>query len=235
MPEPFFESTGTLLSPGDLLGPVPYARVPHPLKVARKVSKTLPKNFGIQGELREILDLGVHSPSPGFNFDPPGEEILTRSPMAMAIFLTWGSEVDDDKRGPGLHKKHWLIAPVFPLKDMNQEIKDARSGKIFRMADVIRAGQSPRFFAMPPLPNELSEGSYIDFRKICPLSASYFEDIPRQYRLAAAALNDFYHQLIWFFTRRKLFFGPIECPQCGAPVDLKVVFEGQPLDPEGTA
>jgi hypothetical protein len=232
MSEPFFTAVGSLISPGDLLGPLPYTRVPHPLKVARKVARTLPKGFAIQGELREILDPGVHAPSPAFNFDPPGEEILARSPKAMAVFLTWGSEVDDDKRGGGLHKKHWLIAPVFPLSDMNQEINDRISGKTFRMADVIRGGQSPRFFPLPPLPNEISEGSYVDFRKICPLSASYFEDVPRPFRLSPIALNDFYHQLIWFFTRRKLFFSPIECPKCGEPVDLNVVFEGQPLDPD---
>jgi len=232
MPESFYQKTGSLVSPGDLLAPLPYSRVPKPLKVARKISRTLPKSFSIQGELREVLEVGKHDPTPKFSFDPPGEEIISRAQMATAIFLTWGSEVDDDKRGGGLQRKHWLIAPIFPLANLEIEISDSRAGGTIQLAAAIRGGQSPRYFPLPAFPGEESKGFYVDFRKICPLSATYFDDLPRPWRLGPQALNDFYHHLIWFFTRRKIFFGPIACPKCQAPVDLGVIFEGQPLDPE---
>lgn len=238
MAETFYERTGPLISPGDLFDPLPYSRVPKPLRVARKVARTLPKSFNIQGELRELLELGKHDPNPPFNFGPPGEETLSRSQMARVIFLTWGSEVDSDKHDANLHKKHWLVAPVFPMDGLQVRTKDARTGETIQFAEAVRAGQSPRFFPLPPLPQEESIGSYVDFRKICPLAASYFEDHPRPWRLAPIALNDLYHHLIWFFTRKKIFFGPISCSNCHAPVDLGIVFEGQPTtaeEPDGPA
>lgn len=233
MAEPFYEKAGSLISPGDVFSPLPYIRVPKPLRVARKVRYSLPRTFKLQGELREILELGKHAPDPDFNFSPPGEEILANAKMSMAVFLTWGSEVEDDQRRGKLHKKDWLIAPVFPLAGLEElKVVDARSGETFNMAEAARAGRSPRFFALRPFPGEESPGYYVDFRKICPLAANHFQDVPRQWRLAPAALNDFYHQLIWFLTRREIFFRPISCPNCGQSVDLGVVFEGQPTEPE---
>jgi hypothetical protein len=232
MAETFYEKTGQLISPGDLFDPLPYTRVPKPLRVARKVARTLPRSFAIQGELREILEVGKHHPDPEFNFEPPGEETVARSPMTRAIFLTWGSEVESDQREGKLHKKHWLVAPIFPMDGLEVETKDSRTGGTVDVAEVIRTGQTPRFFPLPPLPQEESKGFYVDFRKICPLAATYFEEHPRSWRLAPTALNDLYHHLMWFFTRRNIFFGPISCPHCHAPVDLGIVFEGQPINPE---
>jgi len=42
--------------------------------------------------------------------------------MSGAVFLTWGSEVEDDERGGKLHKKHWLIAPAFSLGNLNNSL-----------------------------------------------------------------------------------------------------------------
>ena len=98
------------------------------------------------------------------------------------------------------------------------------------MSDAIRSGTSPRFFPLPPLPRTQIE-LYVDFRKIGSLAANHFEGIPRTWRLAHRALNDFYHHLIWFFTRKKLFFEPVRCNNCGAQVDLDTAFEGQPIEP----
>jgi hypothetical protein len=232
MAESFYEKTGTLLSPGDFLAPLPYTRVPKPLRVARKIARTLPRQFNIQGELREILELGKHNPEPAFDFGVPGEEILSRAQMARAVFLTWGSEVEGDQRGGDLHKKIWLIAPVFSLESLHGQIQRPGTERTTQLADVVRAGQSPRFFPIPAFPEEESSGFYVDFRRICPLAATYFGDISREWRLAPTSLNDFYHHLIWFFTRRKIFFGPIACPQCRSPVDLDIVFEGQPINEE---
>lgn len=233
MAEPFYEKAGSLISPGDIFHRLPYQRVPKPLRVARRIAYSLPKSSKIQGELRVILEVGKDTPKPDFDFDPPGEEILSNAKMAKAIFLTWGSEVEDDERSGKLHKKDWLIAPVFPLSPLQEaKVVDPFTRGVITMADAIRAGKSPKFFPLSSLPNEGKEEYYVDFRKICPLAATHFQGIPRQWRLSRVALNDFYHQLIWFFTRKQIFFEPIKCTSCGAPVDLGLTFEGQAVEPE---
>lgn len=233
MQQAFYEKAGRLISPGDIFAKLPYIRVPKPLKVARKPRFTLPKKLKprIQGELREILEPGKHDPDPPFNFDSPGEEILSNAKMSKAIFLTWGSEVESDERNKNLHRKDWLIAPLFPLAAFEgKEITDPRSGGTINLAEAIRAGKSAKYFPLQPFPDEESRGYYVDFRKLFPLVATHFSELPRQWRLAPAALNDFYSQLLWFFTRKKIFFGTIPCPSCGNQVDLGVTFEGQPID-----
>ena len=230
MPESFYERTGSLVSPGDIFESLPYIRVPKPLRVARKPAYTLPKGFlnKVKGEIREIFEVGKQTTNPPMNFLPPGEEILVNAKIASAIFLTWGSEVEDDQRRGSLHKRDWLIAPVFPLADL-KGIKVPETD-IF-MVDAIRGGTSPRFFPLDVLPGTTEE-PYVDFRKICALSANHFEDALREWRLSGKALNDLYHHLIWFFTRKKIFFEPVKCSNCGELVDLGIVFEGQPVEPD---
>lgn len=229
MSEPFYENAGSLLSPGDLFDSLPYIRVPKPIKVARKPAHTLPKGFqGRVGEIRELFEVGKDRPNPPFKFEAPGEEILVTAKLARAVFLTWGSEVEDDQRRGSLHKKDWLIAPAFPIA----ELKSIKApGTEIMMADIIRGGSSPRFFPLAAHPTT-GEELYVDFRKICPLSANSFDGVQREWRLAGRALNDFYHHLIWFLTRKHIFFEPIRCGACGAEVDLGLVFEGQPVEPE---
>jgi|SRR5579862_2085648 len=216
----FYEKAGRLLSPGDIFSTLPCIRVPKPLRAARKVSFSLPARFSVKGELRDVFDPAEHDPDPPFGH--PGEEVLVNGRLAKVVFLTWGSEVEQDERHGSLHKKDWLVAPVFPLEGI--------SGAA---ADAIKDGKSPRFFPLPQMPDESSGIHYVDFRKICPLAATHFQELPRQWRLSPTALNDFYHQLLWFFTRKKIFFGPLTCSRCGGEVDLGVVFEGQPINPEG--
>jgi hypothetical protein len=235
MADSFYDRAGQLLSPGDIFDRLPYIRLSKPLKVARKPRVTLPARLKqkITGELREIFEVGKHEPTPSFAFESKGEEILSNARMSKAIFLTWGSEVEHDERSSNLHRKDWLIAPVFPLNPLEgKQITDAHSGKTMDRADVIRAGKSPRYFPLQPLPDQDSHEYYVDFRKILPLAATHFQSLPRSWRLAPRALNDFYSQLLWFFTRKKLFFGPVECSSCGKPVDLGITFEGQPVGPE---
>jgi hypothetical protein len=215
----FYERAGQLLSPGDIFDNLLTIRVPKPLRAARKVPFTLPSRFTIKGELRDVFDPAKHNPDPPFG--QPGEEVLVNGKLAKVIFLMWGSEVEQDERHGSLSKKDWLIAPVFSLEGIARD--DAQT---------IREGKSPRFFPLDKMPNEDSGGYYVDFRKMFPLAATHFQDLPRQWRLSPAALNDFYHQLLWFFTRKRIFFGPLNCSKCGTEVDLAVVFEGQPINPE---
>ncbi len=234
MADAFYERAGSLISPGDIFDRLPYLKVPKPIRVARKFSGSLPKSIKVMGELREIFQYDRDTVSPPFNFDPPGEEILSNAKMAKAIFLTWGSEVEDDQRSGNLHKKEWLIAPIFPLSELKAiEFKDSKTGRQLNLADAIQEGKSPKYFPLRPLPGDLEPiGYYVDFKRICPLAATHFGNAPRDWRLNSAALNDFYHQLIWFLTRREIFFRPIQCKGCGKPVDLGIVFEGQPVEPE---
>ncbi len=154
--------------------------------------------------------------------------------MAKAIFLTWGSEVEDDQRSGKLQKKEWLIAPVFALSALKSaEFIDHLTGQRVNLVEAIRGGRSPKYFPLQPLPGDSEPlGYYVDFRRLCSLAATHFVNVPREWRLGGAALNDLYHQLIWFFTRREIFFRPIRCKGCGSLVDLGIVFEGQPVEPE---
>jgi len=229
----FYERVGSRLSPGDIFDTLPYTRVQKPLQVVRKTKVTLPNKLKdkVQGELREVFEVGKHIPDPPFDFEATGEEILSHAKTARAIFLTWGSEVDADMSAGKLHKKDWLIAPLFSLKGLEgREVVDSRIGAKIDLAAATRAGKSPKYFPLPPFPDETSSGYYVDFRKIFPLAANHFQELPREWRLTPAALNDFYSQLLWFFTRKRLFFGPVVCASCGTPVDLGITFEGQPLD-----
>jgi hypothetical protein len=232
MAEDFYEKTGNLISPGDIFDILPYVRVPKPLKVARKIRYRF-KDGTVQGELREILEVGKHKPNPDFDFSPPGEDVLSNAKMSRAIFLTWGSEVEGDEQAGNLNKKEWLIAPVFSLSVFEAKtLADPITGDIINLVDAVRGRKSPKYFPLEPLPGEDSLGYYADFRRICPLAATHFQEAARPWRLGPAALNEFYHQLIWFFTRREIFFQPVQCNKCGARVDLNIVFEGQAVNPE---
>jgi hypothetical protein len=233
MTKHFYERTGKLISPGDIFEILPYVRVPSPLRVARKIPYTL-KEGAVQGELREILEVGRHKPDPDFDFNPPGEDVLSNGKMSRAIFLTWGSEVEGDERAGNLHKKEWLIAPVFPLSVFKgKTYADPLTGDVIDLVEAVRGRKSPKYFPLEPLPGEEEAiGHYVDFRRICALAATHFQNAARTWRLGPPALNEFYHQLIWFFTRREIFFQPVQCNKCGARVDLNVIFEGQPVNPE---
>jgi len=236
MPPDFYIPSKSKISPGDIFDSLPYARIPKPLRVAKKVTVGLPPRVQakIRGELREILDVTIEDSKTGFDFSGQGEEILSRAKISKAIFLTWGSEVDADTGDGKLDRKDWLIAPLFPLKDQEgKRIQKRSSGEIIDFAEAIKAGKSPRYFPLQPIPGEDGDLYYADFKKVCPVAASHFMDLPRKWQLAGPALNDFYSHFLWFFTRKKIFFAPISCTGCGREVDLGITFEGQQLDAEG--
>jgi len=234
MVDVFYENAGSLISPGDIFDRLPYVRVPKPLRIARRFPGSLPRGVRVRGELREVFEYERDPIDPPANFEPPGEEVLSNAKMAKAIFLTWGSEVEDDERRGSLQKKEWLIAPIFPLSPLEgKESRDPKNGEQVNLVNAIKEGKSAKYFPLRPLPGDTEPlGHYVDFRRLCPLAATHFLNVPRQWRLPAAALNDLYHQLIWFFTRREIFFRPIQCRACGNEVDLGIVFEGQPVEPE---
>jgi hypothetical protein len=235
LPE-FYEKAGPRLSPGDILQtPLPFSRLPKPLSVVRKVPINLPQKLkaAIQGELREVFEVGKHVPNPGFRFESPGEEVLSHAKTSTAIFLTWGSEVDSDLKSKKLNKKDWLIAPLLPLAEIDAiTVLDEKTGAQINLGQATREGRSPKYFPLQPLPGEPPPGYYVDFRKIFPLAATHFDGVTRHWQLGPMARNDFYSQLMWFFTRKRIFFSPVPCSKCGAPVDLGVTFDAQSFDPE---
>jgi hypothetical protein len=233
MVEDFWCKAGSLLSPGDLLEEVPYIRTPYPLRIVRKWPQSLPPKYKVHGQLCETFPLGSYSPTPPLNFSPPGEENVSNMKFSRAIFLTWGSEVEGDERSGKLHKKDWLIVPVFPVNDFaGQYLADTVTGEKIDLMEAVITGKSPKYFPLQQLALESDSGYYADFKRICPLPAALFSDRKREWRLGKAALNDFYHHLMWFFTRQKRFFGALNCLACGSEIDLSITFEGQNVEPD---
>lgn len=226
----FYEPCGSLISPGDILADIPPVKLPIPLRVARRWSYNLPTKYKVQGKLHDVLEIGKDMDIRTSELSGAGEEILLHTKTSRGIFLTWGSEVEDDERSGKVDKKDWLIAPIFPVT--LELSRQTVVGTVETMAAAIRGNKSARFFFLPSLPIGEGGDHYVDFRKICPVAAGHVRGISRTSRLSSPALNDFYHQLIWFFTRKRMFFEPLMCDSCGAKVDLNLTFEGQPIDPE---
>jgi hypothetical protein len=229
----FFEPCGSLISPGDILDKLPPVKLPATIRIARKWSQNLPAKYRVRGELHEVMQLGNDLSMEDSLLDAAGEQVLVAAKMSRAVFLTWGSEVEDDERSGKVDKKDWLIAPILPIPPDAYKQKIPATGET--MADAIKGNKSARCFYVPSLSSEEPGDYYVDFRRICPIAAGHVRKITRNWRFSPSALNDFYHQLIWFFTRKRVFFEPLECHSCGAKVDLNLIFEGQPLDPEPSA
>jgi hypothetical protein len=203
MSSSFYDPCGSLISPGDILDKIPPVKLPATIKVARKWSQNLPAKYSVQGELHEVLELGKNLNSSDLRFDSTGEQVLVHTKTTRVIFLTWGSEVEDDERAGKLHKKNWLIAPVVPI---GAELRDHQTETGETIADAISGNKSPHFFYLPGLPNDDPNDYYVDLRKICPVAASHVQRIERKWRLSGPALNDFYQQLnVVFHTPEGLF------------------------------
>ncbi len=230
MSVPFYERCGSLISPGDILDRLPPVKLPTPIRVARRSPYNPPAKFRARGELHQVLEVGKDIGPEETNFSGSGEQVVLSTKASRVIFLTWGSEVEDDERSGKVDKKDWLVAPVTKITTELQNQKIV--GTDDTMADAIRGNKSARFFHLPGTPSDDNEDYYVDLRRICPVAAGHVREIARHWRLSSPALNDFYHQLIWFFTRKRVFFEPLECGSCGASLDLNIVFEGQPVDPE---
>jgi|ERR1700682_5517691 len=224
----FYERVDARFSPGDFLEDIPFSRTRHPLKVARKPNVQVPNIRAFTGELREIFEVGKHNPTPPFRFSPPGEEALSNAKKTRALLLTWGSEIDSDLNSGKKNKKDWLVAPIFPLSDLNGQFAQ---GTRIEMPKAIRSGAVAKFFLVPSYPTD-GQDYYVDFKRICYVAVPHIETQTRIWRFNGAAMNGFYHHLIWFFTRKKIFFEPPRCPRCGSTVDLNIVFESQKAAPE---
>src|SRR5271165_1015461 len=111
----FYEPCGSLISPGDILDKLPPVKLPAVLRAARKWSYNLPPRYPVRGQLHEVLEIGKDLDAKASQLETSGEQILVTAKAAKAIFLTWGSEVEDDERTGKVARKDWLIAPIIPI------------------------------------------------------------------------------------------------------------------------
>jgi hypothetical protein len=204
----FYERCGSLISPGDILDKLLPVKLPATLKFAKRWSSNLPARFRVQGELHDVLEIDNHLTLKDANLENVEAPVLVPTKAGKSIFLTWGSEVEDDERSGKLEKKYWIVAPVIPITPELQRQRISGTNEL--ISDAIRGNKSPHFFYLPSLAGDPSD-YYVDFRKMCPVSAVHVRRVQRDWRLSVTALNDFYQQLMWFFTRKKIFFLPLKC------------------------
>jgi len=241
----FYARPTRLISPGDIFPEIPITVPVPPLRVARKSSFSPKAKFGPQ-DLRRIYTLPDDGPLlPNLKLGTKaGEETLTPTRVGMAMFLSWGSQVEADERdvrqSSDPKRKSWLCAPIYNLHDVPESavLKDAETGEEISIRNVVRNNLSHNYFYLPPYPTNgagtQETEHYVDFRKICSVGIGYFTS-SRDRRLAAlceGSLNSLFSRLMWFFTRAEYFFHPVVCKTCGLEVPIDIRFEGQNLDAE---
>ena len=239
---PFYARPTDLISPGDIFPEIPISISVPPIKVVRKSKFTAPAKFGSQ-DLRRIYTLPQDAASLADLRirTKAGEETLATTRVGLAMFLSWGSQVEADERDLRLkgkaQNKGWLAAPVFDLYDIPEEavIEDPETHQQLKIRDVVRANASHNYFYLPSFPASQDQKEYyVDFRKICAVGINFFIETKtaRIATLSVESLNDLFSRLMWFFTRAEYFFRPIECPICKQNVPIDIRFEGQNVNAE---
>ncbi|HEV1993779.1 MAG TPA: hypothetical protein VGR03_05565, partial [Candidatus Acidoferrum sp.] len=120
---PFYAHPTPQISPGDIFPSIPFPVVVHPLKIARNESYTPPAGRGpaefrriytIPDDEARITNLTIATTQ--------GEETLSKTRRTMALFLTWGSEVESTElrivENGRVGKRSWLAAPVYSLQEV---------------------------------------------------------------------------------------------------------------------
>jgi hypothetical protein len=239
---PFYAHASPLISPGDIFPEIPISVSVPPLRVVRK-SKFSPKaKFGPQ-DIRRIFTLpqDIEALTEPKLKTQVGEETLTTTRVGLAMFLSWGSQVEADERDIARRgdprRKGWLAAPVYRLQDIPETavLEDPETHERILIRDVVRNNSSHNYFYLPPFPSSKSaEEYYVDFRKISSVGMAYFTSGKngRLVALTEESLNMLFSRLMWFFTRAEYFFQPVRCKTCGVNVPIDVRFEGQNLDAE---
>ncbi|HLW52947.1 MAG TPA: hypothetical protein VKW06_08890 [Candidatus Angelobacter sp.] len=202
-----------------------------------KIGFNVPKQY-TQREIRELHPVDPAQPAKELT-DTKGADVASRARSSLAVFLTWGSDVDADLtaladgRKPG--GRVWLAAPVNDLAQLQDEKKHVREdGTRLSDRDVVQMNANHNRFYLPPFPSDPAGhlGRYIDFKKIAPVGVQVFIDgkSSRIAGLTEDALNDFFHHLCWHFTRAEIFFHPVRCIHCGELTPLDITFEGQKIE-----
>jgi hypothetical protein len=237
---PFYKRPTDLISPGDIFSSIPFPIVVSPLKVARR-SGHQPRPGQGPADFRQIFTLPADQPNNMRLATPEGEETLAVTRASKAIFLTWGSDVEDDERRfvdrGRIGKRGWLAAPVYSLLDIpeNNTAQDPDTHENVPTRDLIRRGKILQAFYLPAFPEvQPAVEHYALLRDITNIGAEFFRasQAERLATLTMDSLNELLTQLVWVFTRAEVLFRPIRC-ECGRDVQVDVRFEGQNFDAEG--
>lgn len=235
---PFYKCPTDVISQGDIFPSIPFPIILPPVKVARP-SPFQPKAGRRSVELRQIYTLPAEPPGELRILSTEGEETLSKTRSSKAIFLTWGSDVEDDERRFAdrrrVGKRGWLAAPVHELL---QEIPaggmalDPDTRQETPVRDLIRRGKILHWFYLPPFPGiEPQVEHFASLRDITNIGAEFFRTAiaDRIVTLEKDPWNELMTQVVWIFTRAEFLFRPIRC-ECGREVQTDVRFEGQNFD-----
>src|SRR5208337_240138 len=122
----FYAHPTSLVSPGDIFPEIPISLVVPPLRVVRKSKFTPKAKFG-QQDLRRVFTLPVDSGNLGATTiaTKSGEDTLANTRVGLALFLSWGSQVEADEREVSRSgepkRKAWLAAPIYSLLDIPEK------------------------------------------------------------------------------------------------------------------
>lgn len=237
---PFYARPTTNISPGDIFPDIPFSVSVAPTKVARRSGWNPPAGRG-PADFRRIFTLPQDQatlPNPQLS-SPQGEDTLANTRFGMALFLTWGSEVESALRiiehQQRIGKRTWLAAPIYPLANIPETSteEDPETHQQVSLRELIRMGRARDNFYLPPFPERGAGEHYAELRKITSIGVQYFLDA-REQRIATLtmeSLNEMYSQLLWSLTRAELFFRPVRC-ECGRDVPIDIRFHGQNFDAE---
>lgn len=235
---PFWREPGGLISPGDVYPQVPASYLPYPLTLIKRYSQNLKPKFDTK--LYTIATFGTDPVLKHTLDQPGGDDTVSRSRLAAGMLLSWGSEIEADLRSYQARGKAkgmtWLTAPIFDLSTIQDQKKyrNEETGEELSDRDIVRLNQNSHTFYLPPFASDPQAhlGRYLELRRMCPVGIEFFLEAKgaRMATLTPEAKNDMYHQLMGFLTRKKLFFHPIACPECGAQVPLDLEMEGQEID-----
>jgi hypothetical protein len=238
---PFYAHPTLQISPGDIFPSIPFSVSVPPLKIARNEGYTPPRGRG-PAEFRRIYTLPNDAAQiQNLRIETPRrEETLSNTRTGKALFLTWGSEVEDTERRIAeigrAGNRSWLAAPVYNLQEIpaeNTEI-DPDTNERVPVHDLIRLGKTSDTFYLPPFPaGPANEEHYADFRKITSIGVEFFLQARanRLVTLMPESLNEMYSYLLRSLTRAELFFRPIQC-ECGRQVPIDIRIHGQNFDAE---
>lgn len=225
--------------PGDIFPDIPFPVITAPLRIVRP-SPIQPKAKQAPMDLRQIFTM-PGQPPPNLRLGlQEGEEAISQTRCSKALFLTWGSDVEDDERRfverGRVGRKGWLAAPIYSLTDEipeNSKVPHPDTGADTPVRDLVREGKITHWFYLPPFPNvEPATEYFANLRDITNIGVQFFRETKalRVATLTNESFNELMSQLIWVFSRAEILFRPIRC-ECGRDVTIDVRFEGQYGDP----
>ena len=232
---PFWGKPTPFITPGDVFPEIPFSAAAHPVQLVKK-SPISPKagyrtNYNVYIFPDEASRLQVDPSKQGQH------DLLAQGRITKAMFLSWGSEVEDDLRSIAQSGrtggKTWIAAPIYQVSELptDRTFAAPETEAFVSMREIVMSNRTHHCFYLKPLPNAPSDdlGWYVDFRRIGAVRVDHF--IAQKDRRLATLMGDtrseLFQQLLLFFTRARLFFGPIMCDKCGTPLNLDMPIEDQ--------